>query len=210
MDVLENVVRKVPRQKRSQEKFNAILEACPRVIERQGYDNTSPIDIAKEAGVATGTLYEYFPNKESICLTHMSHTMDKIVRDIEGLVTRNPKNLSKRHLKMVMLHMIDKVRESREQNKKIIEFLPSSTHILLMEDTQNKILKVAKIVSWFYLGKESKPDLELLTFILYNAIIGIVIKIIISDIGMESNRVASGIVDLICGYAATMDIHIKE
>ena len=44
----------------------AILEAAIRVFGQTGFRDTKIADIAREAGVATGTLYNYFSSKEDI------------------------------------------------------------------------------------------------------------------------------------------------
>jgi AcrR family transcriptional regulator len=58
--------RKLPRQARSRQSFEAVLEACARLLREQGYAATTTNQIAERAGVGIGTLYEFFPNKESI------------------------------------------------------------------------------------------------------------------------------------------------
>ena len=45
------------------DKREAILAAALRVIARSGLHNTSMDAVAREAGVAAGTLYRYFPSK---------------------------------------------------------------------------------------------------------------------------------------------------
>lgn len=44
----------------------AIIEAAIRIFGRTGFRDTKITDIAAEAGVATGTLYNYFSSKEDI------------------------------------------------------------------------------------------------------------------------------------------------
>ena len=44
----------------------AILEAAERVFARRGFVESKVADIAREAGLATGTLYNYFDSKEAI------------------------------------------------------------------------------------------------------------------------------------------------
>lgn len=58
--------RKRPRQARSTELVGAILEAAIRVLEREGAAAFTTIRVAETAGVSVGSLYQYFPNKESI------------------------------------------------------------------------------------------------------------------------------------------------
>lgn len=43
-----------------------ILERCFNLFSRKGYSNVTMREIAAEVGVSTGTLYHYFPTKQSI------------------------------------------------------------------------------------------------------------------------------------------------
>ena len=54
------------RQKGAIETRKKILEAARKAILEKGFDKVSVSDIAKEAGVATGSFYTYFKKKEDI------------------------------------------------------------------------------------------------------------------------------------------------
>ncbi len=43
-----------------------LLEATARVLVREGYEGTTTNRIAEVAGVSVGSLYQYFPNKDSL------------------------------------------------------------------------------------------------------------------------------------------------
>jgi len=58
--------RKAPRQARSQATFDAILDAAARILVERGYAATNTNLVAERAGVSVGSLYQYFPNKDSI------------------------------------------------------------------------------------------------------------------------------------------------
>ncbi|MBM4358144.1 MAG: TetR/AcrR family transcriptional regulator [Deltaproteobacteria bacterium] len=58
--------RKLPRQTRSRNTVEAILAATSRVLVDEGYDSASTNRIAEVAGVSVGSLYQYFPNKQSL------------------------------------------------------------------------------------------------------------------------------------------------
>jgi AcrR family transcriptional regulator len=58
--------RKRPRQERSKETVDALMQAAARVLIDNGYDKTTTNRIAEAAGVSIGSLYQYFPNKESL------------------------------------------------------------------------------------------------------------------------------------------------
>ncbi len=58
--------RKHPRQERSKATVDTILEATARVLIKVGYDGLTTNGVAAAAGVSIGSLYQYFPNKESL------------------------------------------------------------------------------------------------------------------------------------------------
>jgi AcrR family transcriptional regulator len=58
--------RKMPRQARSQATVEAILEAAARILAGDGYAAMSTNRVAEVAGVSVGSLYQYFPNKDSL------------------------------------------------------------------------------------------------------------------------------------------------
>ncbi len=58
--------RKQPRQTRSTRLVADILEAAARVLVRYGAHHFTTARVAEAAGISVGSLYQYFPNKESI------------------------------------------------------------------------------------------------------------------------------------------------
>jgi AcrR family transcriptional regulator len=58
--------RKAPRQRRSRQLVEDILEAAIRVLSREGAGRFTTARVAETAGVSVGSLYQYFPNKEAI------------------------------------------------------------------------------------------------------------------------------------------------
>ncbi|CCY93824.1 transcriptional regulator TetR family [Firmicutes bacterium CAG:884] len=59
---------RMPKQKRSIEKRNRIIEKGFELICKNGYYNTNTNDIAKYANVSTGIVYQYFNDKKEIFL----------------------------------------------------------------------------------------------------------------------------------------------
>ncbi|MEZ4375464.1 MAG: TetR/AcrR family transcriptional regulator [Polyangiaceae bacterium] len=59
-------MRKQPRQQRSRELVQSLIDATGRVIVARGIEATTTNHIAKEAGVDIASLYQYFANKEDL------------------------------------------------------------------------------------------------------------------------------------------------
>lgn len=65
--------------KRDEAKYGAILNAAVRVIAESGYHHAQISRIAKAAGVADGTVYLYFKNKEDILISVLRDAIGRIV-----------------------------------------------------------------------------------------------------------------------------------
>jgi len=64
---------------RKQEKFEMILDGAEKVIAENGFHGSQVSKIAKEAGVADGTIYLYFKNKEDILISLFQDRLGKLV-----------------------------------------------------------------------------------------------------------------------------------
>ena len=64
-----------------------ILEAALDLFRRQGFDSTTMRDIAREAEVATGGAYYYYPTKDAIVLEFYRRSCDAMQAGIENALT---------------------------------------------------------------------------------------------------------------------------
>ena len=58
--------REARKQQITQQRREQILEAALHIFSRLGYDRATIPDVAREAGVAVGTIYNYYPSKRDI------------------------------------------------------------------------------------------------------------------------------------------------
>src|SRR5258708_3216022 len=86
------------------DKREAILRAATRVFARSGYFNSKVADIAREAGVADGTVYLYFKSKEEILHSIFDRTVEEAVAEGRKQVeaTADPREKLRR---IAMLHL---------------------------------------------------------------------------------------------------------
>ena len=66
MTEARRIVRLVPTQKRSRERFERILACALEVMAEKGSDAFKMSDIVERTGIAFGSLYQYFPDKTAI------------------------------------------------------------------------------------------------------------------------------------------------
>ena len=85
-------------------KYHQILEAAVKVFARQGFHQSTIAQIAKEAGVADGTIYLYFKNKDDILVQFFSFRAKQVFESFREEVDRAEtssdklRNLVRRHL----------------------------------------------------------------------------------------------------------------
>ncbi|HPF35328.1 TetR/AcrR family transcriptional regulator [bacterium] len=68
------------REARRDDKRHRILDAAVVEIARSGYFGTTVARIARRAGVADGTIYLYFENKDAILTAVLDRAMDRFIR----------------------------------------------------------------------------------------------------------------------------------
>jgi AcrR family transcriptional regulator len=71
-------MRRKPRQARSQERVNRILDVAEDLFARQGYAATTTNAIAAQAQVPIGSLYQFFPDKTAILQALAHRYADKL------------------------------------------------------------------------------------------------------------------------------------
>jgi AcrR family transcriptional regulator len=71
--------RKQPVQKRAEFTVKAIIDAAHELLLKQGVDAVTTRQVAERAGVAIGTLYQYFPDRDAILMRLAYMIMDEEV-----------------------------------------------------------------------------------------------------------------------------------
>jgi AcrR family transcriptional regulator len=61
-----NLLKRQPKTKKGQETQDLILKAAAQILLKEGMDSLNTNRIAEKAGISIGSLYQYFPNKETI------------------------------------------------------------------------------------------------------------------------------------------------
>ena len=76
--------RKTPVQPRAAVTVGAISEATIQILLKQGVNRLTTTRVAERAGVSVGTLYQYYPNKQSLLFAVLAEHLDKVATAVEA------------------------------------------------------------------------------------------------------------------------------
>ena len=119
-----------PKQKRAIEKKEKIIEAGFNLICKNGYYNTNTAEIAKEAGVSTGIVYQYFKDKYDILIEGLEKYGDDIFFPMlkEKNVIFDKSDFDKL-LKKMISHYIDNHKVSNVAHEEIMSMVHSDKRV---------------------------------------------------------------------------------
>jgi TetR/AcrR family fatty acid metabolism transcriptional regulator len=103
---------------RDPDKPQQIVDAAIRVFARNGYYNSRVSDIAREAGIASGTIYLYFKTKDEILVTLFRQKMAEWVASVRKEIAGEPDPLAKIR-RIVALHL--KVIEENPELAEVVQ-----------------------------------------------------------------------------------------
>lgn len=76
--------RKTPIQARSTVTVESISEASIQVLLSHGAERLTTTRVAERAGVSVGTLYQYYPNKQSLLFAVLENHLNRIAAKVEA------------------------------------------------------------------------------------------------------------------------------
>lgn len=83
----QGLARRQPRQARSREKVELILEATMRILNKEGLDALTTNRIAEVAGISIGTLYQYFSDKRQVLDELAQRESDRLTAKLLAVLT---------------------------------------------------------------------------------------------------------------------------
>lgn len=163
--------RKTPKQERSADTVDVILEAATRLLEQE--DDDSRINtrlIAQKAGVSVGSLYQYFPGGEAL----MSMLIQRYVKKRFVEVAARIQALEHLPLEVAIRELVDSLIEIELRNRKIakrlVEWLGSVGDFSMIaqidEATESSIEACLRRVE----SKIRPMDLKFASFMLFNMV----------------------------------------
>ena len=118
---------RIPTQKRSIEKKNKIIEKGFYLMCNNGYFKTTTYDIAKEANVSTGIIYQYFNDKKDIFIAGIKNYSDKIMFPTIDILKKA--DLKNKNIETMISNIIDSFIKTHTLSKKEHEEIMALSHL---------------------------------------------------------------------------------
>ena len=180
-----------PKQKRSIQKKQLVIDTAKELFCKNGYHNTTTNEIAKQAGLSIGTLYSYFADKETILLELLEQYNEYFYKVFEFIDTEENNLLFKNDLRKWLYCLVDnlvKLHEPQKDFYRELESLYYSTPaVTAMMDMQNERvrLKTLELMKKYQDGME---DVEAASVIIIDFTSVLVDRIVFKDNSVNRQR----------------------
>lgn len=165
--------RKRPLQARSKETVEAILTAAARVLVKDGYEATTTNKIAARAGVSIGSLYQYFPSKESIVAALVHRHRDEMWTIISTRLGQHQGHSIRANVRAILEAVVEAKRMNPKLHRVFVEQVPRIGELQAVFDVNQQI---AEMVSGIL---RSRPEtvrpknLDLAAYILVHSVLAV-------------------------------------
>ncbi len=159
-----------------EERKELIINTAQKLFAEKGFHSTSINDIAKQASISKGLMYNYFLSKEELLVELLKKYIEIMTSFLEH-DTEN--NISCAHMERFIDRMIDSFEKHRELWKLYIQVSVQQEVVNLIiskADAGQLLLKHKELMLSYFKKNYDKPEEQLL---LFNAIIkGLAIQIV--------------------------------
>lgn len=170
-------MRKQPRQARSRQMVDSIVDAAARVIAERGLGEATTGRIAKATGISIGSLYQYFDGKESI----YTALLDRIVQDLLARVDQRSGLLGQALLNNWVSGLLNDVWDYLEaDNGLYLKVLRNWSQLDFMRGMDVLEQKLLGVLSLYALqrGVQGGGDLPARIYILINSVLFTLVRYI--------------------------------
>lgn len=199
-------------------KREVILVAAIKIFAQKSYNGTTTSEIAKEAGVAEGTIFRYFKTKKDILIKGVIDKFTEFVGDkliseqLIRVIEVNEDKGEKEILKIIIKDRIELVKKYKDIMKVVVS--ESLYNDEVANSIKKNILPKAKyvirkfLVTYIEKGEFRNVDLD----VAENALIGAVVAYVVQNYFLNGSNIPSedGIDKLIDIITGGLKKHNKE
>ena len=194
-------MKPIPKQVRAQIKRAALIDAAQVCFVERGFDNTTAKIVADQAGVATGTFYQYFENKEDMLRVIARQRMDVLANQLPAIPESGNGQALSQDTQQLFLHVLELIYLFHEQAPELHQVLEQRRDVdemladILNEGEQKLGQRVLMFVKLFDVN-----DPETVAFNLFAMAEGIVHRHVFRDSDKSKQEVLETGAQMLAAY----------
>jgi AcrR family transcriptional regulator len=175
------------REQLIEERRNQILDAAARLFARKGYKGATIREIAREAGVAEGTIYNYFDNKHDLLISLPQRISWPLVSDfVRSARSQGPATVAEDEDQMVQLLQasMSSMQQHTDAVKVLLAYIPfmdEEIQAQFLEETTLFFTRIFDFEGFLQKRIEAGTFRSLDTAIAARAFVGMVLVFVLSQ-----------------------------
>lgn len=192
-----------PKQKRADEKKRLILDAALELMGERGYHGTNAKEIARRAGVATGSFYRYFRDKKAVLKAVCARLEERMTRDVLGLGERLRAQGAdeRRVLEAVAAFAVESHRTHRRFHREVVALEYTDPDIT--EVGRRREAEVTAQMAAFLEPMRASmrvDDFDAAVALAYHTLEAVAHQAVILESPLGEERLVAACVDMLCRY----------
>lgn len=198
-------MRKLPRQARSRQTVERIIEAGREVLLTDGYDALSTNRVAAAAGVSPGSLYQYFPDKGAILDQVIDRYWDEVTERVAASLADRISETGTTMVRDSADALLAALESDRPLLRVVAEELPAARH---RERRTQLELRVRELLTAYLAGRPQttrRPRASVAAWTLAVALENVALRWVLDEPEIERDHVVAEMVALVGGYLSAED-----
>jgi len=194
---------RTPKQQRGIKTKQRIVKTALRLFARKGIHGTNSTEIAKKAGVSIGSFYSYFKNKRVLLLEVLEDYVEQHYRTIwKKLDDFDEDSLVREKIKTIVDSVFDAYDISPDFHRQThaLRYTDPDIKRIYDREREREVDRIRHLLEKNADSLKNITDSRAAAMVIHNAVENVAhtAKFMGSDI--ESERLADGLVDMICGF----------
>lgn len=180
---------------------DAILKATIRVLIERGYEGATTIAIAARAGVSVGSLYQYFPNKESLVAALIERHVVELVACVDAALAAIRSADPREGVRALIRAGVDAHRINPALHKVLTEQVPRVGHLKVAMNTSKVLTERLATYLTRHTSRLGGRDPKLLAFVVETVVEALTHRAVIDRPSAPSiAQVEAEAVELVSAY----------
>lgn len=196
-------MRKKPRQQRSRQMVDALIEATARAISQRGLEGLTTHHIAEQANVSVGSLYQYFEDKDALVDALLTKLTEEIVAALHRLPMNKKSNL-RTNVQTVIRFGFALLNARDGLYLELIRHWHRLPTQQVLDSLQQSFMELSRIYFLMHYQEHPIQDLPVRVFIITNSVIFTMVRYLGQPpMWVSQDDIVQGLTDMVVGYLET-------